>query len=68
MNPKRVDNDPSTPEPLVPAGGLQVMALILVAMTLVAVYSNVQRVRRGQIETVTIAPAAPTATPASPAP
>ncbi len=68
MNPKRADIDASPPEPLVPAGGLQVMALILVAMTLVAVYSNVQRARRSQIETVTIAPAAPTPTPAPLAP
>lgn len=51
-----------------PPGGLQVMALILVAMTLVTVYSNVQRARRSQIETVTIAPAAPTPTPAALAP
>ncbi len=41
---------------------MQMIALILVAITLVAVYSNVQRARRGQLETVTIAPALPTPT------
>ncbi|MEP6810919.1 MAG: hypothetical protein ABI992_11805 [Chthoniobacterales bacterium] len=43
------------------------MALILVAMTLVTIYSNVEHARRGQIETVTIAPAAATPVP-SPTP
>jgi len=40
------------------------MALILVMMALVAVYSNVQKARRDKIETVTIAPA-PSAMPLS---
>lgn len=42
-----------------PRSGLQLMALILVALAGLAVYSNVQKGRRGQIETVTIVPAAP---------
>ena len=37
------------------------MALILVVMTLLAIYSNYQKARRDQIETVTIVPATPTA-------
>lgn len=45
------------------------MVLILVVMALVAVYSNVQKARRGKIETVTITPVAsatPSSTPAMP--
>lgn len=64
MTAKRAESEASTPDPLVPAGGMQVMALILVAMTLVTLYANVQRARRSQIETVTIAPAAPSPSPA----
>jgi len=50
-----------------PRSGLQLMALILVSLSLVAIYSNVQKARRDQIETVTIAPAAPLPSP-SPSP
>lgn len=39
------------------------MALILVAMALSAIYANVQKARRAQLETVTITPAATTPTP-----
>lgn len=52
-----------------PRNGLILMGLILLAMALLSVYSNVQKARRDQIETVTIlratpAPsAAPTTTP-----
>jgi len=46
-----------------PRSGLQLMALILVALAGLAVYSNVQKARLDQIETVTIAPA-----PALPSP
>jgi hypothetical protein len=42
------------------------MMIILVGTALVAVYANVQKVRRGKIERVTIVPVA-TATP-SPSP
>jgi len=51
------DDKTKAPSSQVPRGGLQLMALILVAMALLAVYSNVQKSRRAQIETVTIAPA-----------
>ncbi len=44
-----------------------VMAVILIAMALLAIYSNVQNARRDQIETVTIAPAAPPNASPSPA-
>ncbi|MFN2508430.1 MAG: hypothetical protein ABR589_06620 [Chthoniobacterales bacterium] len=48
-----------TPPPSSPAprGGLILMGAILFAMALLAVYSNVQKGRREQIETVTIIPA-----------
>lgn len=39
------------------------MGFILVALALVAVYANVQKLRRPQIETVTITPAASTPVP-----
>lgn len=40
------------------------MALVLVLMALLAVYSNVQKAHRDTVETVTIAPA-PSATPSA---
>ncbi len=40
------------------------MALILLVMALLAIFSNVQKSRRDQLETVTIVPA-PAATPVS---
>jgi hypothetical protein len=47
-----------------PRLGLLAIAVILIAMALLALYSNVQNSRRDQIEKVTIAPAPPaTATP-----
>ena len=49
-----------------PRGGLQIMALILAAMALLALYSNYQKARRDEIETVTITPAAPPAASQSP--
>jgi hypothetical protein len=54
---------PSKP---VPSGGIIVMAIILVAMALLALYANVQKWRRNKIETVIVTPVA-TATP-SPTP
>lgn len=53
-----------------PRGGLQLMALILLAIALLSVYSNWQKAHRDQIETVTIMTApAPKAMPsASPEP
>ncbi len=50
-----------------PRAGLQIMALVLVAIGLVAIYANVQRARESQIETVTIAPA-PSQSPTLPQP
>jgi hypothetical protein len=59
------EKEPASPAP---RNGLQLMALTLFAMALLAVYSNVEKARRDQIETVTITPltqkAAPTPTPA----
>ena len=54
------EKETNEPEALLPAGGLQWAGLILVAMALSAIFANVQNARRAQIETVTIAPAAPT--------
>ncbi|MDQ6656159.1 MAG: hypothetical protein M3Y80_10135 [Verrucomicrobiota bacterium] len=63
-----VPEDESAPPPASPAprSGLILMAIILVAMALLSVYSNVQRARRDQIETVTITPAASPASSATP--
>jgi hypothetical protein len=54
---------PSKP---VPPGGIIVMAIILIAMALLALYANIQKWRRNRIETVIVTPVA-TATP-SPTP
>ena len=45
-----------------PRSGLRLMIVILVAMTLLSIYANVQKARRNEIETVTVIPA-PTAAP-----
>jgi hypothetical protein len=55
------------PESRAPRSGLQLMALILVAFAGLAIFSNVQNARRGQIESVTITPAAATTPSPSPA-
>ena len=52
-------SEEKAPATRAPRSGLQLMALILVALAGLAIYSNVQKARREQIETVTIAPAAP---------
>ena len=49
-----------------PRIGVRLMIIILIWLSLVAIYANFQKVRRDKIETVTIIPAS-TATPA-PAP
>jgi hypothetical protein len=47
--------------------GVRVMVVILLGLALLAVYANVQKMRRDQIETVTITPvSSPSASPASP--
>jgi hypothetical protein len=62
--------DEPTPAPRespAPRGGLILMAVILGAMALLAIYSNVQKARRPQIETVTVTPAAsPSSSPVTP--
>lgn len=50
-----------------PRVGVRLMIIILVAMTLLAIYANVQKARRDQIEKVTITPVS-IASPASPSP
>jgi len=48
----------------VPARGLTMIATILIAMALLALYANVQKYRREKIETVTVTPiATPTPSP-----
>ena len=48
-----------------PRAGVRLMIIIVVAMALLAVYANVQKARRNDIEKVTIIPvtASPTASP-----
>jgi hypothetical protein len=46
-----------------PRTGVRLMIVILIGLALVAIYANVQKVRRDEIERVTITPAS-TATPA----
>jgi hypothetical protein len=50
-----------------PRAGIRLMMIIVVAMALLAIYANVQKARRNQIEKVTIIPVA-TPPPASPSP
>ena len=47
-----------------PRTGVRLMIVILIGLALVAIYANVQVVRRDKIETVTVVPV-PTATPAA---
>jgi hypothetical protein len=48
-----------------PRAGVRLMIIIVVALALVAIYANVQKARRDQIEKVTITPvtAGPSASP-----
>ena len=50
-----------------PRAGLRLMIIIVVAMALLAIYANVQKSRRNEIEKVRIIPIA-TPPPASPTP
>jgi hypothetical protein len=51
----------------VPPRGIIVIAIILAAIALLALYANVQRFRRDKIETVIVTPVAtPTPSPANP--
>ena len=59
--PEPSDNVPST---RAPKAALIMIVVVLAGMLLVAIYSNVQRWRRDQIETVIVTPVpTPTATP-----
>jgi hypothetical protein len=57
----------AAPASRAPRHGLQLMALIVVVLALLAVFSNVQKAHRAEIEKVTIT-AAPGTPPPSPMP
>jgi hypothetical protein len=59
---------PEQPKSRVPRGGLQMIALIVAVLGMLALYSNYQKLRRDQIETVTITSAAPADATPSPTP
>jgi hypothetical protein len=44
----------------IPKSAVVLMIIIVAALALVAIFANVQRVRRGQIETVIVVPASST--------
>jgi cell division septal protein FtsQ len=44
----------------VPRSAVVLMIIILASLALVAVFANIQRLRRGQIETVVVVPASST--------
>ncbi|MDQ2658813.1 MAG: hypothetical protein M3Y03_00155 [Verrucomicrobiota bacterium] len=62
----RDDSDPPPERELAPKRGLQLMAIIVLVLALLAIYSNLQRWRRANFETVTVIPAAASPTPAAP--
>jgi hypothetical protein len=56
-----------SPSERVPPAGIIVIAIILGAMALLALYANVQKWRRDKIETVIVMPiTTPTPSPANP--
>jgi hypothetical protein len=55
----------SSPQPF-PARGIAVIVIVLSAFALLALYANVQKLRRDKIETVKITPIAATPTPSAP--
>lgn len=61
--PAPLDDEEGTLASPAPRAGLILMALVIVVMAALSIYSNVQRARRDQIETVTIVPAAPVPSP-----
>lgn len=64
-----MDSRETPPPSKAPAGAVRLMIAILVAMALLAVYANVQRARRGKIESVEVKMFTPSPAPAaSPAP
>lgn len=62
------DRNNSVATSRVPRGGRLAMIVILVAMALLSIYSNVQKARRHRIEQVTITPAASVSAPPTPTP
>ena len=59
------DNDAAHSQ--APRLGVRLMIVILVGLAVVAIYANVQKVRRDKIERVTVTPAATSSPAASPA-
>jgi hypothetical protein len=45
------------PSPQVPRIAVTLMIIILASLALVAIFANIQRLRRGQIETIVVMPA-----------
>ena len=59
----QIDKNRDQPRSRAPRGGLQLMAMIVAVMGLLAMYSQYQKLRRDKVETVVITPAQPTAAP-----
>ncbi|HVF72116.1 MAG TPA: hypothetical protein VM940_10965 [Chthoniobacterales bacterium] len=57
------EGEPTT----VPKAGVVLMIVIVISMALLAIYANVQKARRDQIEKVTVTPVSPTASASPPA-
>jgi len=58
-------NSPQQPaeklrSPQVPRSAVVLLMIIVVSIALVAVFANIQRLRRGQIETIVVVPASAT--------
>jgi len=62
MEPSNQEQTGVTDHSPAPRLGVKLMITILIGLVLVAIYANIQKVRRDKIESVTIIPAA-TATP-----
>jgi uncharacterized membrane protein len=46
--------------PQIPRSAVMVMIIIVASLALVAIFANIQRLRRGQIETIVVVPASST--------
>jgi hypothetical protein len=58
-------NSPQQPakklrSPQIPGSAVMVMIIIVASLALVAIFANIQRLRRGQIETIVVVPASST--------
>ena len=58
-------NSPQQPakklrSPQIPRNAVMVMIIIVASLALVAIFANIQRLRRGQIETIVVVPASST--------